>query len=86
MSESRESVRCLFCWMPTTFRWLHIPLCNICRDQSYDFVWVTAVQIVLFLAGGIDGYFFVIEEVLLFSVLVLIKHRVKPPWDNQHSA
>lgn len=86
MTESRNSVRCPFCWMPTRFRWLGIPLCNICRDQLYDFMWVTVVQIVLWLAGVIDGYLFVMEEVLLFSVLVLIKHRIKPPWDNQHSA
>ncbi len=85
MSESRKSTRCLFCWMPTSFRWLRMPLCFICRDQLYDFVWVTIVQTILWMAGGIDGYFFVIEEVLLFAVLVLIKHRVKLPWDKQHS-
>ena len=68
--------------MDTNLHWLRMPLCNICRDQVYDFIWVSAVQIALFLAGGIDGLFFVIEEILLFAVLVLVKHRVKPPWET----
>jgi len=33
--------------------------------------------------GGIDGLFFVIDEVLLFFVLVFVKHRVSPPWESQ---
>lgn len=74
--------RCIFCWMDTELQWLRLPLCSICRDQVYDFAWVSAVQVALFLFGGIDGLFFVIEEILLFAVLVLIKHRVKPPWET----
>lgn len=68
--------------MDTELQWLRLPLCSICRDQLYDFTWVSAVQVALFLFGGIDGLFFVIEEILLFAVLVLIKHRVKPPWET----
>lgn len=68
--------------MDTSFRLLRVPLCNICRDQVYDFVWVTLVQLVVWLSGGIDGYTFVIEEVLLFIVLVIVKHRIPPPWEG----
>ena len=73
---------CLFCRMDTSFRLLRIPLCTICRDQVYDFAWVTIVQLVVWLSGGIDGYTFVIEEVLLFIVLVIVKHRIPPPWEG----
>lgn len=74
--------RCVFCWMHTDLNWLHLPLCPICRDQLYDFVWVSGVQVALFLTGGINGLFFLMEEVLLFTALVLIKHRIKPPWET----
>ncbi len=73
---------CLFCRMDTSFRLLRVPLCTICRDQVYDFAWVTIVQLVVWLSGGIDGYTFVIEEVLLFIVLVIVKHRIPPPWEG----
>jgi len=73
---------CLFCRMDTSFRLLRVPLCTICRDQVYDFAWVTLVQLVVWLSGGIDGYTFVIEEVLLFIVLVIVKHRIPPPWEG----
>ena len=73
---------CLFCRMSTSFRLLRVPLCAICRDQVYDFAWVTLVQLVVFLSGGINGYMFVIEEILLFIVLVIVKHRIKPPWER----
>jgi len=66
--------------MDTDLQWLRLPLCSICRDQLYDFAWVSGVQVALFLIGGIDGLFFVIDEILLFAVLVLIKHRINPPW------
>ena len=73
---------CLFCRMDTSFRLLRVPLCTICRDKVYDFVWVTLVQLVVWLSGGIDGYTFVVEEVLLFIVLVIVKHRIPPPWEG----
>lgn len=73
---------CLFCRMSTSFRLLRVPLCHICRDQVYDFAWVTLVQLVVFLSGGINGYLFIIEEVLLFIVLVIVKHRIPPPWER----
>jgi len=68
--------------MQTSLRWLTIPVCPICRDQLYDFMWVSAVQSVVWLLGGIDGWFFVIDEILLFIVLVFVKHRVPVPWQN----
>ena len=74
--------RCLFCRMITSFRLLRVPLCTICRDQVYDFAWVTLVQLAVFLSGGISGYMFVVEEVLLFIVLVIVKHRIPPPWER----
>lgn len=75
--------RCWFCLMDTSLRWLRIPMCPICRDQVYDFLWVSAVQSVVWLVGGIDGWFFVIEECLLFFVLVIVKHRVPKPWKER---
>lgn len=76
------SSHCLFCRMSTSFRLLRIPLCVICRDQVYDFAWVTLVQLVVLLSGGISGYMFAVEEVLLFIVLVIVKHRLPPPWEG----
>ena len=61
-----------------------MPVCPICRDQLYDFFWVSAVQSVVWLLGGIDGWFFVLDECLLFLVLVIVKHRIPVPWDQQH--
>ncbi len=69
--------------MQSSLRWLGIPLCHICRDQLYDFVWVSAVQTIAWLLGGIDGWFFVIDEILLFLVLVVVKHRLPAPWDQR---
>ena len=66
--------------MQTTLRWLGMPLCPICRDQLYDFLWVSVVQTLVWMLGGIDGWFFVIDEILLFVVLVIVKHRVPLPW------
>jgi hypothetical protein len=68
--------------MSTSFRLLRTPLCDICRDQVYDFAWVTIVQLLVLLAGGINGFMFAIEEVLLFFVLVIVKHRIPPPWED----
>jgi len=69
--------------MTTNIKWLRIPLCTICRDQLYDFFWVTCVQIVVWLSGAISGVTFVIEEIVLFSVLVLVKHRIPVPWKHE---
>ncbi len=75
--------RCWFCRMPSPHRWLGIPVCGICRDQLYDFFWVSVVQTVVWLLGGIDGLFFVIDECLLFFVLIFVKHWVPPPWESR---
>ena len=80
-----HSLRCWFCRMRNPHRWLGIPVCGICRDQLYDFFWVSLVQTVVWLLGGIDGWFFVIDEFLLFFVLVFVKHRVTTPWSNHNS-
>jgi hypothetical protein len=70
--------------MPSMSRFLRIPVCAICRDQLYDFLWASAVQAVVVVAFQLGGFVFVVEEVLLFSVLVLVKHRVTPPWERGH--
>ena len=72
--------RCWFCLMQTSIRWLGIPLCPICRDQLYDFFWVSVVQALFWAFGWISGWFFVVDEVALFIVLVVVKHRVPVPW------
>ena len=72
----RNDWKCPFCRMNTRRRLFRVPLCPICLEQSNDFVWVSAVQVILLSIGAIDGLFFVIEEVLLFVVLIVIKHRV----------
>lgn len=75
--------RCWFCFMQNPLRWMGIPVCPICRDQLYDFLWVSAVQTLVWVFGGISGWFFVIDEVLLFLVLVIVKHRLGTPWQQQ---
>jgi len=79
-----EHARCPFCRMPSMSRFLRIPVCAICRDQLYDFLWASAVQAAVVLAFGLGGLVFVVEEILLFFVLVLVKHRVTPPWEKGH--
>ncbi len=69
--------------MRSSLRWMGIPICAICRDQLYDFVWVSAVQTIVWMLGGIDGWFFVIDEILLFLVLVVVKHRLPAPWEQR---
>ncbi len=81
-TESKSDFKCVFCRMPTVHRWLGLALCRICRDQVYDFAWASGVQIVVVLVGGMSGLFFVLDEILLFTVLVLVKHRIPPPWDR----
>jgi hypothetical protein len=73
---------CLFCRMPTLLRFLGLPMCPICRDQSWDFLWASGVQGLLVAVGVIGGLTFLAEEVALFAVLVLIHHRLPPRWDR----
>lgn len=40
------------------------------------------VQAGLVAAGLLGGVTFVAEEVLLFFVLVFVKHRLPPPWQR----
>ena len=74
--------RCLFCRMRTGVRLFRIPVCHICRDQVQDFVWVSAIQVSLVAAGFIGGLQFAVEEVLLFGILVLVKHRLPSIFDR----
>lgn len=88
MSEAQPAAairHCVFCRMPTPIRFLRIPMCGICRDQAYDFLWASGVQASLVAFGLMSGLTFVAEEVLLFAVLVIVKHRVHPP-SLPHSA
>lgn len=75
-----DARRCLFCRMPSVIRFFLLPMCGICRDQAYDFLWASGVQGLLVVAGLLSGTTFLIEEVLLFTVLVVVKHRIQPPW------
>lgn len=74
--------RCLFCRMPTDLRLFRIPVCTICRDQVQDFVWVSGIQGLLVAVGLLGGLQFAVEEVLLFGVLVLVKHRLPSIFDR----
>ncbi len=79
--------RCLFCRMRTGVRLFRVPVCAICRDQVQDFVWVSVVLLALVPTGFISGTQFVVEELLLFGVLVLVKHRIPGIFDRftQHA-
>jgi hypothetical protein len=74
--------RCLFCRMHTGVRLFRIPVCHICRDQVQDFVWVSGIQAALVAVGFISGVQFAIEEILLFGVLVIVKHRLPSIFDR----
>ncbi len=74
--------RCLFCRMRTGVRLFRVPVCSICRDQLQDFVWVSGLQGSLVVVGVISGLQFAIEELLLFGVLVLVKHRLPNVFDR----
>lgn len=74
--------RCLFCRMRTGVRLFRIPVCGICQDQVQDFVWVSGIQGALVAVGFIGGLQFAVEELLLFSVLVLVKHRLPRVFDR----
>ena len=80
--HEQQPWRCLFCRMHTGVRLFRIPVCPICRDQLQDFVWVSGIQGSLVAAGFISGLQFAVEEVLLFSVLVLVKHRLPSIFDR----
>ena len=90
MSESARDEapwRCLFCHMRTGVRLFRISVCAICRDQVQDFVWVSVVLLALVPTGFISGVQFVVEALLLFGVLVLVKHRLPSIFDRftQHA-
>ena len=71
--------------MSTTLRFLRLNVCEICRDQAYDFLWVPAVQALVSVVFALGILFFLVEEVLLFGVLIFVKHRFPPPWQRDHS-
>jgi len=68
--------------MPTDLRLAGIPTCVICRDQLYDFMWVSVVQAIVVVLFSLGGLVFLVEEILLFAVLVFVKHRIPPPWER----
>ena len=76
--------KCLFCRMNTTLRFLRLNVCEICRDQVYDFLWVSVVQAIVTVVFALGGLFFIMEEVLLFAVLIIVKHRFPPSWQEEH--
>ena len=77
-----QAWRCLFCRMHTGIKLFRIPVCQICQDQLQDFVLVSGILGALVAAGFITGLQFAVEEVLLFGVLVLIKHRLPRIFDR----
>jgi hypothetical protein len=80
--EIPTPARCVFCRMPTPDRFLHVPMCPICRDQSYDFLLVSGVQVLMAPIVGISGLQFLSQELLMFFVLIFVKHRITPPWER----
>lgn len=74
--------RCLFCRMHTAVRLFRIPVCDICRDQLQDFVWASGIQRGLVVVGLLGGFQFLVEELFLFAVLVLVKHRLPSIFDR----
>jgi hypothetical protein len=78
----RKPWRCPFCRMATGVRLFRMPVCPICRDQVQDFVWVSGIQGALVAGGIISGLQFAVEEVLLFVVLVVVKHRLPSIFDR----
>jgi hypothetical protein len=57
-------------------------MCPICRDQSYDFLLASGVQVLMAPFVGISGSQFTVQELLLFFVLIFAKHRITPPWER----
>lgn len=80
--DAHDGKKCLFCRMEKVHNLGPMWLCAICRDQVYDFGWVTLVQLLMLAIGAISGLMFVMEEILLFFVLVIVKHRIPPPWER----
>lgn len=74
--------RCLFCRMRTAVKLFRIPLCGICQDQFQDFILVSGILSALVAAGFISGLQFAVEELLMFAVLVLVKHRLPTLFDR----
>ena len=62
--------------MSTGVRLFGIPVEPIFQDQLQDFVCVSFIQGFVALLGWVNGVQFLIEEVVLFGVLVLVKHRL----------
>ena len=83
VTESRH--KCLFCRMNTTLRYMRLNVCEICRDQLYDFLWVSGVQALVTVAFDLGGIVFLVQEILLFLVLIVVKHRLPPPWQRDHA-
>ncbi len=81
-SAETQPWRCLFCRMKTGVSLFRIAVCPICRDQLQDFIWVSLIQTSLVAAGFISGLQFAVEEILLFGILVLIKHRLPATFDR----
>ena len=75
-----KATRCVFCRMDTPDRFLGLLMCTICRDQSYDFLLVSGVQVLMAPIVGISLGQFLAQEVLMFVVLIFVKHRITPPW------
>ena len=85
MSDEHGAIRptrCTFCRMRTDERFLRIPLCPVCRDQTYDFMLASGVQILMAPVVGMSGGQFTAQELLLFVALIFVKHLVKPPWER----
>lgn len=74
--------RCLFCRMPTAVRLFGVAVCPICRDQLQDFVWVSVVLTLLLPTRFVNGGQYLVEEVLMFGVLVALKHRLPSLFDR----
>jgi hypothetical protein len=74
--------RCSFCRMHTGVKLFGIPVCQICQDQVQDFVLVSGILGALVASGFLSGLQFAVEEVLLFGVLVLVKHRLPRIFDR----
>jgi hypothetical protein len=53
---------------------------SICRDETYDFLLASGVQVFMALIVGIGVEQFIVPELLMFFVLIFLKHRITPPW------
>ena len=82
--ETSKPSRCVFCRMSTADRFLRLPMCAICRDQSYDFLLVSGVQVLMVPIVGITGRQFTAQELSMFVVLIFVKHRITPLWERAH--